>query len=312
MSNLLDSRKTYFENIGNDVTKCNKIQDVLKSSGLDYKVEKKELYLEDKKHVDNWYATVRDDNNSVLGVVGKDYCVLDNIEGFEFINEIINGNDAMFESAGSWDKGRRAFIVAKTKSLYICGDEFTPYILFTNSHDGSGSIKVMFTPIRVLCSNTIILAEEKAQMKISIRHSKNAKDRLKIAQEVLTANSNYIEKLKKNAEIMNSVDLPKEEFIRLIGIMTGVEKDDLTNIKRQRAEQTLNEIKERYNAQDLQRFNETVWRAVQCISDWECHRQVLRETNNPEIQLYRVMSGMKFLNEFIALVSKKKKIKLIK
>lgn len=312
MSNLLDSRKTYFENIGNDVTKFNKIHDVLRASGLDYKVEKKELYLEDKKHVDNWYATVRDDNNSVLGVVGKDYCVLDNIEGFEFINEIINGNDTMFESAGSWDKGRRAFIVAKTKSLYICGDEFTPYILFTNSHDGSGSIKVMFTPIRVLCSNTIILAEEKAQMKISIRHSKNAKDRLKIAQEVLTANSNYIEKLKKNAEIMNSVDLPKEEFIRLVGIMTGVEKDDLTNIKRQRAEQTLNEIKERYNAQDLQRFNETVWRAVQCISDWECHRQVLRETNNPEIQLYRVMSGMKFLNEFIALVSKKKKIKLIK
>lgn len=312
MSNLLDSRKTYFENIGNDVTKFNKIHDVLRASGLDYKVEKKELYLEDKKHVDNWYATVRDDNNSVLGVVGKDYCVLDNIEGFEFINEIINGNDTMFESAGSWDKGRRAFIVAKTKSLYICGDEFTPYILFTNSHDGSGSIKVMFTPIRVLCSNTIILAEEKAQMKISIRHSKNAKDRLKIAQEVLTANSNYIEKLKKNAEIMNSVDLPKEEFISLIGIMTGVEKDDLTNIKRQRAEQTLNEIKERYNAQDLQRFNETVWRAVQCISDWECHRQVLRETNNPEIQLYRVMSGMKFLNEFIALVSKKKKIKLIK
>lgn len=312
MSNLLDSRKTYFENIGNDVTKFNKIHDVLRASGLDYKVEKKELYLEDKKHVDNWYATVRDDNNSVLGVVGKDYCVLDNIEGFEFINEIINGNDTMFESAGSWDKGRRAFIVAKTKSLYICGDEFTPYILFTNSHDGSGSIKVMFTPIRVLCSNTIILAEEKAQMKISIRHSKNAKDRLKIAQEVLTANSNYIEKLKKNAEIMNSVDLPKEEFIRLVGIMTGVEKDDLTNIKRQRAEQTLNEIKERYNAQDLQRFNETVWRAVQCISDWECHRQVLRETNNPEIQLYRVMSGMKFLNEFITLVSKKKKIKLIK
>lgn len=312
MSNLLDSRKTYFENIGNDVTKFNKIHDVLRASGLDYKVEKKELYLEDKKHVDNWYATVRDDNNSVLGVVGKDYCVLDNIEGFEFINEIINGNDTMFESAGSWDKGRRAFIVAKTKSLYICGDEFTPYILFTNSHDGSGSIKVMFTPIRVLCSNTIMLAEEKAQMKISIRHSKNAKDRLKIAQEVLTANSNYIEKLKKNAEIMNSVDLPKEEFIRLIGIMTGVEKDDLTNIKRQRAEQTLNEIKERYNAQDLQRFNETVWRAVQCISDWECHRQVLRETNNPEIQLYRVMSGMKFLNEFIALVSKKKKIKFIK
>ena len=312
MSNLLDSRKTYFENIGNDVTKCNKIQDVLKSSGLDYRVEKKELYLEDKKHVDNWYATVRNDNNSVLGVVGKDYCVLDNIEGFEFINEIVNGDDTMFESAGSWDKGRRAFIVAKTKSLDICGDEFTPYILFTNSHDGSGSIKVMFTPIRVLCSNTIVIAEEKAQMKISIRHSKNAKDRLKIAQEVLSANSDYIEKLKRNAEIMNSVDLPKEEFIRLVGIMTGVEKDNLTNIKRQRAEQTLNEIKERYNAQDLQRMNETVWRAVQCISDWECHRQVLRETNNPEIQLYRVMSGMKFLNEFITLVSKKKKIKLIK
>lgn len=312
MNNIFDSRKVYFDGLGNKITGCQKTKTALELSGLNYKVEKKSIYLEDGTEIPDKYATVRSDNNLVLGVVGKDYCVLDNEEGFEFIDEIIGENGADFETAGSWDKGKRAFMVAKTEPINILGDEFAPYILFTNSHDGSGSIKAMFTPVRVVCNNALVLAEEKAQIKISIRHSKNAKDRLKIAKEVLLANSNYLENLKKNAEIMNSVSLPREEFSAVVRGISGLENDDLTNIKRERAEQMLAEIMTRYDAPDLLKFNENVWRAVQCISDYDCHRMTLRDTNNPEIQLNRVMSGMVLLNTFIQAIAKRKKLKLFK
>lgn len=312
MNNLFDSRKVYFDGLGNKITGCQKTKTALELSGLNYKVEKKPIYLEDGTEIQDKFATVRSDNNLVLGVVGKDYCVLDNEEGFEFIDEIIGEGGADFETAGSWDKGKRAFIVAKTEPINILGDEFAPYILFTNSHDGSGSIKAMFTPIRVVCNNALVLAEEKAQIKISVRHSKNAKDRLKIAQEVLLANSKYLENLKKNAEIMNSVSLPKDEFLTVVGEISGLDRDELTNIKKARAEQMLAEISERYNAPDLEKFNENVWRAVQCISDYDCHRMTLRDTNNPEIQLNRVMSGMVLLNTFIQAVAKRKKLRLYK
>lgn len=312
MSDLFDSRKVYFDGLGNKITGCQKTKIALELSGLNYKVEKKPIYLEDGTKITDKFATVRSDNNLVLGVVGKDYCVLDNEEGFEFIDEIIGENGADFETAGSWDKGKRAFMVAKTDPINILGDEFAPYILFTNSHDGSGSIKAMFTPVRVVCNNAIILAEEKAQIKISIRHSKNAKDRLKIAQEVLLANSNYLENLKKNAEIMNSVSLPREEFLSVVSKMAGLDKEDLTNIKRERATQMLSEINARYDAPDLVKFGENVWRAVQCISDFCSHRKPLRDTNNKEFWLNEIISGMRFLNDFIKLIITRKKLFLYK
>ena len=165
MNKLFDSRKVYFDELGNKITGCQKTAVALKLSGLDYKVEKKPVFLEDGKEIPDRFATVRSDNGLVLGVVGKDYCVLDNEEGFEFIDEIMGEGGADFETAGSWDKGKRAFIVAKTEPINICGDEFAPYILFTNSHDGSGSIKAMFTPVRVACNNALVLAEKQATVK---------------------------------------------------------------------------------------------------------------------------------------------------
>lgn len=309
MANLFDSRRVYFDGLGKEITGAQKTSVALELSGLNYKVEKQPIHLPDGRVIEDKFATVKSDDGTVLGVVGKDYCVLDNEEGFEFIDDIIGEGGADFEVAGHWDKGRRAFMVAKTEPINICGDEFAPYILFTNSHDGSGSIKAMFTPVRVVCNNALILAEKSAQVKISVRHSKNAKDRLKIAQEVLLANSQYLERLKKNAEIMNSTKLTKEEFTGVMEEISG-SKEDMTNIKRERAEQMIAEISARYDAPDLQKFDENIWRAVQCLSDYECHRMTLRDTGNPEIQLNRVMAGMVLLNKFIEYMVKNRQLAL--
>ena len=84
--------------------------------------------------------------------------VVQNEEAFAFTDELL-GEGVTYETAGSLQNGRRTWILAKLPTRYIIsGDEITPYLVFMNSHDGSGAIKAAMTPIRVVCQNTLNLA----------------------------------------------------------------------------------------------------------------------------------------------------------
>lgn len=306
---IFDSRKKYFDGLGNEITGCQKTEVALTLGGLDYTVEKRPIFLESGKEVADKFATVRTDNEEILGIVGTDYEVLNNIEGFDFIDDIIGEGGADFEVAGTWGKGKKAFMVAKTDPINIYGDEFVPYILFTNTHDGSGSIKAMFTPIRVVCQNAFVMAEKQAQYKISIKHTRNAKDKLRIAKEVILANTNYLEVLKKNAEILANAQLSKEEFKTISQEIFGVE-EDASELRKERVEAKVGELMERYDAPDLQHMEENAWRAAQAVSDYECHKEPLRNTENPESQFTKVVIGMVLLNKFLEEFAKRKSLTL--
>lgn len=132
------------------------------------------------------YATIRTDTNDFLGIVGERYHIIQNIEAFEFIDSIIGEGKADYETVGCLGKGETIFITCKLKEeMIINKDLIDKYLLLSMSHDGSSSITVMFTPIRVVCNNTLSLALEAKHSKISIRHTKSAKHNLELAKKVL-------------------------------------------------------------------------------------------------------------------------------
>ena len=194
-----DSRKSYFNDIGTQITGTQKTAEALKISGLDYQVEKKEIYLADGTLVKDKFATVRKDTNDILGVVGKNFNIVQNQQAFSFIDEIIGNGGADFETAGVIDNGRGAFVLAKTDPIQILDDPFDPYILFSNYHDGSGALKVMFTPIRVWCQNCLAVASKQASLKLSIKHSNQVMSKLQTASVVMKNHAVYIEDVKKDA-----------------------------------------------------------------------------------------------------------------
>ena len=99
--------------------------------------------------VPGFRANLRETDNQVLGVVSDRYKVVQNEEAFAFTDELL-GEGVTYETAGSLQNGRRTWILAKLPTRYIIsGDEITPYLVFMNSHDGSGAIKAAMTPIRV-------------------------------------------------------------------------------------------------------------------------------------------------------------------
>jgi phage/plasmid-like protein (TIGR03299 family) len=169
-------------------------REAIAHAGLDYEVVKAPLFAKGSEPaidfaVPDQYATIRTDNNVIFGVVGKDYQIVQNADAFAFFDAIVGGGDGiLYETAGAIGQGERIFITAKLPG-YIrvgSGDDVTEkYIFLTTSHDGSGSITAAFTPIRVVCQNTLNAALRSATNVLRIRHTANAKQRLEDAHRVM-------------------------------------------------------------------------------------------------------------------------------
>lgn len=295
--NSQKQRNLYFEGAGTDIIGALSSKEAMQLGGLNYEVVKKAIVTEDGIEIPNRFATVRTDTNQVLGVVGKNYNIVQNEEGFDFIDDIIS-EGAQYECAGTYDNGKGSWICAKTDPIKILDDDFDPYILFTNSFDGTGTVKAMFTPVRTFCSNCFVRAEKNSKNKISIRHSKDVKDRLSIAKDTLLMNSKYLESIKQFSEDMATTQFTKQEFVDLTEVLIPIEEGQSEAIVN-RQEQARNELIVAYNENDLQNFNNSAYKALMAVSDFESHRTPLRDTKNPNIYLQRVMAGMVVLNTAI-------------
>lgn len=171
-------------------------------AGLDFEVAKKPLFTKSNglavgenntvtayRHlpVPNYFATVREDNNCVLGVVGKDYEIVQNRDAFSFFDSIVGGDGIQYETAGALGNGERIFITAKLPDYIRVGNDdlIEKYLFLTTSHDGSGSITAAFTPVRIVCQNTLNAAMHNKSNTVRIRHTANAKLRLEQAHKVM-------------------------------------------------------------------------------------------------------------------------------
>ena len=174
---------------------------LFRSANLDWKVKKQELYLNQGtcySRADGWHAVTRpgignEPNNVVLGVVSKGYTPLQNSEAFAFFDKIVGKGSAIYHTAGALGKGERIWILAKLPdSIQVVGDDVTDkYLLLSNSHDGSSAVQVKFTPIRVVCNNTLTLALSEGDT-IRIPHTRDVKEMLTRAEQTLgIINSGY-------------------------------------------------------------------------------------------------------------------------
>ncbi|WP_353151529.1 DUF932 domain-containing protein [Chryseobacterium sp.] len=178
--------------------------EAIRHAGLDYEVEKSPLFtkgrgiveiaegivVQDREiEVPNYFANIRTDNNTVLGVVGKDYHIVQNKDAFTFFDSIVGGGSGiMYETAGALGEGERIFITAKLPNYIRIGnsdDVIEKYIFLTTSHDGSGSITAAFTPVRIVCQNTLNASLRNMSNVVRIKHTAGAKQRLSDARKVM-------------------------------------------------------------------------------------------------------------------------------
>jgi len=159
-------------------------EDAIIAAGLDWPVEKVPLVALDGTPVPDNYAIVRTrgENTDALGVVGNQYSPVQNRDAFRFFDAVIKDGQARYDTAGSLRGGRIIWILAKVDGpLKITkGDFVEKYLLLYNSHDGSSAVTMQFTPIRVVCSNTLSMARDTVdeRYQLSIRHTPSVVSRM--------------------------------------------------------------------------------------------------------------------------------------
>ena len=167
--------------------------------GLDLEVGLSPLATADGTPVPRKKAVVRRDNGEVIGVVGNGYVPVQNREAFGFLDAVAADGAVRYHTAGSLRRGERIWLLGKLPGqIRVRGSEdlTEKYLLLSNSHDGSSALRVFFTPIRVVCANTLAMADRGGKGEgIAIRHQGNLPAKIREAQEVLGLARRYYDDL---------------------------------------------------------------------------------------------------------------------
>jgi len=193
--------------------------------------------------VPKYMATMRLDTHKMLGIVTENYGVVQNEDAFKFIDMLVTGKmtDAVhtpvIETAGVLGNGERVFITAKFPEDIILdnkgNDRVEMYIVFTTSHDGSGAVNCLVTPVRVVCNNTLNLAMKVNSGKLSLRHSRNVMDRLDLRKKenaefsfkTLGMYDVYKNSLEKEFKHLQNIKLAEQDLMRILAEVNYEDED---------------------------------------------------------------------------------------
>jgi phage/plasmid-like protein (TIGR03299 family) len=293
VENMFSVRETPWHGMGIIVQDAPTSLDAIKLAGLDWKVEQREMCIAgtDLK-VPDAYANIRTSDMKVLGVVGNRYQIVQNEDAFSFTDNLI-GEGCVYETAGSLREGKQIWLLARLpESIQIAGDEVVPYLVFTNTFDGSGAIKVAMTPTRVVCNNTLNLALQTAKRTWSARHTGSIEAKLEEATETLQLANKYMAELKAKSEELALKPIDNDKLIKLIDFVIPV-PEDMKGKARENLVAKKNDIWRRYQfAPDLKVMDKTALRFVHAVADTATHMEPARRTKNYRENLFlNTMNG---------------------
>lgn len=298
---MMYNRTVPWHGLGTKVDEAPTSADALRLAGLDWTVEQKNIQLCGGAKIQNYKANVRSSDGQVLGIVGDRYKVIQNSEAFSFTDDIIGG-DVRYETAGSLNGGKKIWLLAKLPETEIAGDKTEPYMCFSNTHDGSGAIRVCMTPVRVVCSNTLNLALDGAKRAWSVRHTGDLQSKMHEARVCLQMANAYMGALAKEADRLANTTVTRAQLDQILKELFPVDESSS-----QREKENVKKLKDEfmvcYFAPDILKFRGTAWGAVNAMSDMLSHNAPRRKTKNyRENNWGRIMDGHVMLDQMTSLL----------
>lgn len=203
--------------LGTVIEKAPTVEEGIKLAGLDWKVNLEPLQTLNGEAVDH-KALRRDSDNKILSVVGPNWTPVQNDRAFEFFDQYLKTGEVELETAGSLKEGKIIWVLAKIKNVkgeVIKNDPIQRYFMLSNAHYQGRSLSLGFTDIRVVCKNTLAMADASDNSKlIRIMHSKNIEQNLdSIKSTINMAGQNFQANLEKlqalNRRGINQKDIQK-------------------------------------------------------------------------------------------------------
>lgn len=297
-------RETPWHGLGVCVKETISSEEALRVSGLDWIVLQEEIYTEQQECIKGYRANIRDTDRKVLGVVTERYKVIQNEEAFAFTDELL-GSGVRYETAGSLQEGKKVWLLARMPREYIIsGERISPYLVFSNTHDGSGAVRVAITPIRVVCNNTLNLALNTAQRSWSMIHTGDIRGKMQEVKDTLFMAEKYMDELGKEFESLRNKELSDVQVKEYIEMLLPLEENatsmQVKNIKRMREDMSARYFK----APDLMNIGNNAFRFINAVSDFATHGEPLRGTANYKENMFsRTIEGNPLIDKAYQLVA---------
>jgi phage/plasmid-like protein (TIGR03299 family) len=257
-------------------------EQALKMANLDYDLTKEPIFTRYRDTIipiESQFAVVRLDTQEALGVVGSKYSIIQNKECFNFFDPVVDRGEAVYHTVGALGKGEKVWILAKLpKTVQLLNrpkDVMELYLLLTNSHDGSSTLRAKFTPVRVVCQNTLSAASC-GGFEVSIRHTESYEAKLAQAHKVMGMVTKNIPVFEHNVNKLESRKLKLDEMDIFLNNLFAKEEvtEDSTRTKNIKEE-----IKTLY-ASGKGNQGESAWDAVNAVTEYVDHHRSVKNDGN--------------------------------
>ena len=295
-------RETPWHGLGVNVEEAADSKNALVLAGLDWEVEKKDVIVPGCSSITDYKATVRTADNTVLGIVSDRYKIVQNEDAFSFVDNIVDGKNTRYETAGSLRNGKTVWMLAKLPTTKILGDDIGQYLCFTNTHDGTGSVKVFMTPVRVVCNNTLNFALSSAKRSWYATHSGNIVGKMHEAQETLFRATEYMKKLDEEANDLVKKKFSDLQIASMINQLFPEVNDDMTERQKENILTAKKKFINCYNMDDLANFKGTGWAFVNAASDYMTHQSMVNRSTYNESRFSKVLQGGNLLDKAYSMV----------
>lgn len=294
--------ETPWHGLGREIKEYPTSEEAIKFAGLDWDVVPKPIYDANGVIIPGYKVNTRSSDGKALGVVTDRYKIVQNREAFAFTDALL-GEGVKYETAGSLASGKRVWMLARMEGTTLAEETIDPYLVLTNTHDGTGAVRVAICPVRVVCANTLNLALASASRHWSCAHKGDINGKLEEARFTLANADRYLEtleeefgelKLKKVTETQVRAmtdELLKIEFDSLYKKATS-KIIDLGDVRaREKAEEKLNRKKSDilqiyFDKPDLRGTEHTAFRWVNAVSDYATHTDDHKNTRNYRENLF--------------------------
>jgi phage/plasmid-like protein (TIGR03299 family) len=281
-SSIVWTGQTPWHRLGQKVESAFDAQTALKQGGLDFTVEKVGTQTVDGQPIPNRFALRRTDTKDILGSVTDFYKPLQNREAFSFFDGVFGKDKARYEVAGVLGKGEKVWLLAQLPGEFsVTGhDVVGKWLLLTNGHDANEPIRAKFTPIRVVCQNTLNAALRTTDSEIRIQHIGNVPEKLEIAGKLLKQAGVYFDDIQTVfrgfAKHQIKAKALRNYVVRVIGGDEAGEED--LSAPARKTISRIEELHETGRGSDLKGVRGTLWAAYNAVTEYVDHDRTTKDT----------------------------------
>jgi phage/plasmid-like protein (TIGR03299 family) len=270
--------ETPWHGLGTRLQEAPTVADAIKEAGLDWGVKTVRLYTADGKEAPA-RATVRETDGRVLGAVGERYTVLQNAEAFKFFDPFVSSGLVNLETAGSLRDGQRIWILARIvdggSDVEITkGDAVRKFLMLSNSHDGSMAVRVGFTPVRIVCANTLAMAHHSGgSMLIRLRHHSAVNANLEALRETISLANRSFEATAEQYRFLASRQINSADLEKYVKTVLEVQPDADGKLS-SRAQNQVDSILQLFDAgrgNNMPGVRGTLWAAYNAVTEYLTH-----------------------------------------